>query len=303
LLEKAGEDVARFDTATFPRAATLSAHHNGKWCASLSLGDGQPAVDLSTIRSLWYRRPTRFDFPAALSPAERNFAAREAEVALGGLLRLNPNCRWVNHPERMVLADYKPLQLEHAARLGLRVPRTLVTNDPSAVADFYEACNHRIVFKVAANPLLVERDGSFRVLYTSLLSRADMERIDRVRNTACLFQEYVDKAFELRLTVIGEEIFAAAINSQRSSRSATDWRRSYQDLHYRRYDLPEDVSASVRALVRTFGLVFGAIDMIVTPSGEHVFLELNPNGQWEWIEHELDLPISEAMARHLACAC
>jgi glutathione synthase/RimK-type ligase-like ATP-grasp enzyme len=111
-----------------------------------------------------------------------------------------------------------------------------------------------------------------------------------------IFQAYVPKLVELRITVVGRRIFAAEIHSQRTNHTRCDWRRYDQgQTPHRPHELPRDLEQRCTALVERLCLRYGAIDMVLTPDGRYVFLEINPNGQYLWIEHETGLPISEAI--------
>jgi len=106
----------------------------------------------------------------------------------------------------------------------------------------------------------------------------------------------VNKQYEVRLTVVDERFFAARIDAG-SDAARIDWRRDYDSLSYEVIsELPADVCAGVRRLMRSFGLRFAAMDFIVDPAGTRHFLDLNPNGQWAWIEDATGLPITAALA-------
>lgn len=146
-------------------------------------------------------------------------------------------------------------------------------------------------------------------IYTSRITAEDLHAQSQIQQTACLFQARVPKKIELRITIIGDQAFAAEIYSQQSERTAIDWRRSYPDLSYGVHQLPTEIQEKCLLLMRRFGLAFGAIDMILTPDDRYVFLELNPNGQWGWIEHATGLPLcatlvdlltKDAVCRNLA---
>ena len=118
--------------------------------------------------------------------------------------------------------------------------------------------------------------------------------------TPGIFQPYVEKRVELRIVVVGRNLFACAIHSQRSERSREDWRRyDLENTPYEPYELPPDVAAKLRRLMDRLGLVCGSVDMIVTPAGEHVFLEVNPNGQFDFVARLAGLPIYEHLAAML----
>src|SRR6185295_16367444 len=122
-----------------------------------------------------------------------------------------------------------------------------------------------------------------------------------MRWSPLILQEYVPKHVELRVTVVGGEIFPAEIESQGSARSRDDWRRyDLARTPYRRHTLPADVAERLLGVVRAFGLCYGAIDLVLTPDGRYVFLELNGNGQWLWIEDLTQMPIADAITSVLA---
>jgi hypothetical protein len=133
-------------------------------------------------------------------------------------------------------------------------------------------------------------------LYTTLVT-AD-EITPGVARTAHLFQEWVDKAYEVRLTVVGEQLFAARIDAG-SSRARTDWRSDYRSLTYSLVEPPNQVTRAVHRLMFDLHLTYGALDFVVTPDGRWVFLELNPNGQWGWIQLATGQPIAAAIAERL----
>jgi glutathione synthase/RimK-type ligase-like ATP-grasp enzyme len=136
--------------------------------------------------------------------------------------------------------------------------------------------------------------------YTSLVTSESLKQAHRLTKTAHLFQKYVEKQFELRITVIGKQIFAAEIHSQHSEKARIDFRQQYADLHYQVHELPETIKHNILALMRFFRLRFGAIDMIMTPEGDYQFLEINVNGQFAWIEAATDLPLFRTLALLLA---
>lgn len=284
-----------FDPGDFPQQVTLSAsldRQGTEWGSFLTL-NGQK-VDGAAMSSIWYRRPRPCQVLPTFPPVVKTFAEQEAQYGLGGLLRCLPG-RWVNYPDNNRAASYKPLQLQVAQRLGLEVPRSLLTNDPAAVRDFYTACNGQMILKVLRDGMLDLGEGIVGTLYTSLVTEDTLEHLAMVRHTCYLFQEVVPKEMELRITVFGNQVFAAEIYSQHSPRAQTDWRRSYADLRYGVHGLPKEIEERCLALLRHFGLAFGAIDMILTPDGRYVFLEVNPNGQWAWLEASTGLPLSSAL--------
>lgn len=279
--------VFRYNPGDFPQRTALAATLDGGWTGSLRTDTR--ALDLADVGCVYYRRPTTFEFPDKMSAPERKWAAREARMGLGGVLAALP--RWLNHPADMARAEYKPVQLAAATAAGLRVPDTVVTNDIDAARSFV-AASGRVIYKPLSGGGVAE-DSTYRLIYATIV---DPEELDEsVTRTAHLFQAWVPKDHEVRLTVIDEHFHAARIDA-RSEAGAIDWRSDYEHLDYCITDVPTDVRRATLALMRTVRLRFGTLDFVVTPEGDWVFLEVNPNGQWAWIEEETGLPIAASIA-------
>ncbi len=134
-LTQRGVPVVRLDLSWFPQRLTLDAEfHDGTWRGCLRTEYHE--VDLASVRSVWVRTPSSFRMPEGMSAVERDFAKREAKLGVGGVLLALPDVLWVNRPDLAATAVYRPVQLAAAARCGLTVPRTLVSNDPAAVSRF-----------------------------------------------------------------------------------------------------------------------------------------------------------------------
>ena len=176
--------------------------------------------------------------------------------------------------EHVRRAEHKPLQLKLAQALGLDVPRTLMTNDPDEVRAFAASCPSGVVTKMTSSFAVYVEQG----------------------------QEQVAKAVELRVRVVGDQVMAAAIDSQARPGARNDWRREGVALieAWQPYTLPEPVRLRVLRLMDALGLNYGAFDFIVTPEGRHVFLEVNPVGEFMWLLRYPGLPIAEALADVLA---
>lgn len=281
--------VFRFDTADFPAAVTVAAELGTAWHGRLQIGERE--VELSQVGSAYYRRPGEFVLPEVLGPAARRFAAAQSRAGLLGVLA-SLDCLWVNHPGRNGDASYKPWQLTVAEKAGLRPPRTLITNDPDSARRFVKETDGPVIYKTLAGGV-VDDDGVPKGMPTSIV---DPDRLDEsIALCAHQFQEWVDKHHEVRLTVVGDEFFAAEIHAG-SDAAHVDWRNDYAALTYEVAVVPDGVRQGVVELMRRFGLVFGALDFVITPAGEWRFLEINPNGQWGWIEAVTGLPISTALA-------
>ncbi|MGH3795112.1 MAG: ATP-grasp ribosomal peptide maturase [Pseudonocardiaceae bacterium] len=286
-LNRRGVPVFRCDPGEFPRGLTLVAELDAGWTGSLHLPNRELLLD--DIGCAWYRRPTTFQFPDGLSTEERRWAQHEARLGLGGILAALP--RWLNHPCDIARAEYKPIQLQMAHAVGLTVPPTLVTNDAEAARRFAKE-HGQIVYKPLSSTGVSE-EGCYKLVYANRLTADDIS--PTVSATTHLFQRWVDKKYEIRLTVIDDAFFAVRIDAE-SVDGAIDWRRDYGNLRYSVVDVPDIVRDHVRGLLDLLMLRFAALDFVVTPSGDWVFLESNPNGQFAWLQDAVGVPIAATIA-------
>jgi len=290
-LGRRGIDVFRADLAWFPQRLTLDAEfRDGRWRGHLS--SLERTVDLTEITGAWYRSPTTFQFPAGLSGTERQHAHNEAKLGLGGVLMTLP-IMWVNHPARSADAAYRPVQMAAAAACGLAVPDTVITNSADAVHRFAQD-HDAVVTKMLGAPAILESSGR-RIAFTERLTPQHLADLRGIQHTAHQFQAWVDKQRECRVTVVGNQIFAVAIDAH-SSAARIDWRADYSALSYERIELPEQVTSGIAALMRRLGLVYGALDFVITPDGGWQFLEINAGGQFGWLEDAAGIPVTTTLA-------
>ncbi|MFJ9822208.1 ATP-grasp ribosomal peptide maturase [Streptomyces sp. NPDC101151] len=295
-LVERGVEVFRMDTVDFPQRLALAGKidRGSAWTGELTTG--HRTVELSRVGAVYYRAPGAFRFPVGMSGPEERFAAAQARAGLGGVLSAL-ECRWVNHPTALARAEYKPVQLAAARACGLRIPATLITNRPDEVRAFATEMGAPLVCKPVASPVLIE-NGQLKSVYTRRLSQGDLDDLRGISTTAHLFQAWVDKDHEVRLTVVGERMFAAAIHAG-SEAAHVDWRSDYGALTYTTTTVPQQVATAMRHLMARIQLRYGAADFVVDPSGRWTFLEINPCGQWDWIQGATGLPIVEAIADDL----
>ncbi|WP_346767989.1 MvdC/MvdD family ATP grasp protein [Streptomyces sp. JB150] len=199
-LDRRRVPVVRLDPGNFPAAVTVNATFDGAGAAG-SLVTETRAVDLDGVRSVYWRRPSPYTADPAMSEPTARWAVEEARYGLGGTLAVLPGAHYVNHPWRNRDAEFKPAQLAVAARCGLTVPPTLITND-SGRARAFVSTHQPALYKPLRETDYAGADG--RAL-TVWVENVDPEEIDdRVRHTAHLFQRRVPKTADIRLTAVGE---------------------------------------------------------------------------------------------------
>jgi glutathione synthase/RimK-type ligase-like ATP-grasp enzyme len=226
-----------------------------------------------------------------------DFCMREARAALLGSV-LGLPARFMSRPENIWKAEFKPYQLAIAAQAGLRIPSTCISNCPDSVRQAYLEFGERAVVKPCKTGYL-ERDGKSLTVFTSPLHSEALDDYRALSLSPMIVQPEIPKRSDLRITVVGQEVFPVRIDSQVLQESRIDWRQSQELPPHHLCEIPGALRAAILDLMRLLGLAYGAIDFILTPEGEYVFLEINPNGQWLWVEEMLGLGISDAVATWL----
>ncbi|MCE1238138.1 MAG: hypothetical protein LWW93_17450 [Hyphomicrobiales bacterium] len=289
-----GVAFERFHPQDLPRDAAVTLRFGPDHPPEGRMAGLGEAIDWAEIGAVWYRRPQAFSLSAGLGAEEREFAHHECTAVTQGMWR-SFDAFWVNHPDRIRIAESKPLQLTLARRLGFRLPRTIFTNDPAQARALWQACGGAIVYKSMTQGVLGQ--SVQKSVYTNRVTAEHLARADLLRNAPGLFQEEIPKAADLRVTVVGDRLFPIEIRSQDDPDALVDWRRgAVPHMEHVPYTLPGEVERACLSLNRALGLHYSAIDMVLTPDGDHVFLEINPSGQFGWIESVTGLPIIESLA-------
>ncbi|MEV8373635.1 ATP-grasp ribosomal peptide maturase [Kribbella sp. NPDC056861] len=282
-----GVPVVRCDPAEV-LAGTLevSARFGGNASGSLLRTESR-TIDLSTVRSIYYRRPSSYIAPASMSTQDGRFAKGQAKHGMGGILA-NIRGRWVNHIWRSIEAEFKPTQLAVASEIGFTVPATLITNSPDQARDFAKE-HGPIIYKPLQNTELIKPDGDVLMVWADVVHPDELD--DSVSLALHLFQARVDKQADVRTTVIGDKVFSVRIESPH-----LDWRRDYDKVTYAVIETPQHVTDACQRYLDRFGLLFGAFDFGIAQDGSWVWYECNTAGQWHWLELETGLPMTAALA-------
>lgn len=304
MLRERGAPFVRFDPAAFPRNAEISIAYAPTGLTSQGLRTDATPIDLTRVSAVWYRRPQKPVAPDDLpDSAARAYVEQECAMVVQDLWT-SLDCPWLpGQPLAVRRAEQKSFQLKVAGQLGFELPPTLTTNRPADLLEFYREHDGRIISKQAATafPATI---GYGMVRFTELVTTRDLAHVGAIAACPMTLQAYVPKRVELRITVVGARVFAAEIHSQANHHTRYDWRRyDLERTPHHPHALPPVVAQRCVRLVELLGLRYGAIDMIVTPDGRYVFIEINPNGQYLWIEEQAGLPISAAICDLLMGEC
>ncbi|MEH2078322.1 MAG: MvdC family ATP-grasp ribosomal peptide maturase [Nostoc sp.] len=295
-LSKKGAKPFRLDTDKFPLEVQLTARFD-KSKTYHSLEYGNHSISTEQVQAVWMRRIWEPKLSEELAPKFREACIRESQATLDGFWDSLKDARWVDDLERINTAHNKLRQLRVASEVGFAIPQTLVTNKAESAREFFHQVNGKMVSKLLTSlSRSMEANSSF-FLYTSSVKEEDLQDAESLRYCPMVFQEEIPKQSELRVVYVNGHVFVGALEASVYAAAKVDWRKPGVNVGaWQHHQLPDEVVSRLQSFMGRFGLLFGALDFILTPSGEYVFLEVNPIGEWGMLEKDLDLPISSAIA-------
>lgn len=250
-----------------------------------------------SIRSVWYRRPRSPKSQCTESQA-KSFSEKEAGAVVQTIYRLL-SVPWYSHPSAILAGQLKLTQPAVAERVGFRIPEFLVSSSIADVEQFYRSHADVIIKAICANNSIVSGEELAAPLRAKALGELEIEILKERGLSAPVFvQELIEKIADLRVTVIGSDVFAVSITSR--DMSVVDTRSQWEDALYEIVDLDQTMKNGMLNWLREYGLNYGAFDFAIDEKGTPWFLECNPSGQFAWIDEKVNTQMVKCMARHLA---
>lgn len=288
-----GRQVLLLNLSELPDRASLSIDYERATRPRIDyVRKGDRSYALNDVRSVWWRRPQAPDLSSVTDPQVNLFAANEWHEAINGLWQLL-DVPWMNNPVSDDAASRKARQLRVAAMVGLKVPRTLITSDPERVSKFIADLQpDTAIFKTFSCTHAIWRE-------TRLLRSEHLIHLESVRTAPVIFQQFIPAESDWRITVVGGQLFAAAIRSVAND-GLVDFRLRVGEAAVTAEEVPRELEERLLALMQELQLIYGAIDVRRTPSGEYYFLEINTAGEFLFIEDRTGQPIARAIADWLA---
>ncbi len=289
-----GISYLRMDADTLPEDTKFSLRDDSGEVTPLLSSPG--AQELSDLRVVWLRN---FDTTAIASPCENPiaeaFVRSEWQKATRSLLSIK-SVRWINHPDTAGTLD-RITQLRLARAAGFTTPKTLVSNDIELIRSFVKSCSSKAIVKVLGGHFVEPTPGTLHGVFPRVVTASDDDALEASSLVPAIYQEFVPHTTEIRATAIGQGIVAAEVLK-------TDpediWGRP-DSISVRDYALPEQIEKKLETFMTLAGLEYGAFDLLVTPDGRYIFLEVNTSGDWRWLEsRNVGLGITDKFAAHLA---
>lgn len=296
-IQKAGGEAIRFDVDRYPLEASITtSYENGRW--RVLLDTGSAVHELEEVTAVWYRRSYNLGkglqtvIDAEYLPATIGEVKRTLLGMLEGL-----DCFQLSRHSVYRRLDSKEEQLKVAVRNGLLIPHTCISNNPAVVSRFIEAQRGPVISKMQSS-FAIYREAAEHVVFTNEVTAGHLQELDKLQYCPMVFQQQVEKKLELRVTIVGREVFAFSIDSQKVANARVDWRKEGANMvhEWQPYQLPGEVQAKLLSFMDAYGLNYGAIDLILTPDDQYYFLEVNAAGEFFWLDRLCDHAISRQIA-------
>lgn len=287
----------RFNLDTDSLKTSYMTFSAGKWTVT----QNGITVNSNNFEKVWVRRAF---VEVSLEEANINDPGfkiwrGEWNKTLLGLYNSLKFIEWLNPLAKSYQAENKYLQMDRANEVGFLLPPLIVSNSKAELVNFTEKYGN-VVMKLMNQEFYQDADGGFKGLYVNKVSMSDLSDFEKIGENPIVLQAYVNKSYEVRYTIVGEDHHVCQIQSQKSELASVDWRR-YDIPNTPHYPMqpPVEIKEKVNKFMQSLDLQFGAMDFIVTPSGDWYFLEINTMGQWLWIEDLTGLGISDSIVNIL----
>lgn len=289
-LKKAGAKVFLLNLGKYPHGGeitlNMSSNLNKHYYSEMVWGG--KVIKPEEVSGIWWRRPNG-EYGVDKKDMLKKYIDKESQILVKSISSIFSESIWISHPDATLTADRKPIQLLAARKVGFRIPETCISNSPEMVIDFIK--------KMGKTPFIVKPVGSAfarlsksdkqnssmnRVIYTKIASKElILDNIDMIKNCPIIFQEAVAKDCDIRVTVVGEKVFATAIDVEGDRKPEdVDWRDAKFKRKYSLHILPDRISKMCVKFTQSLGLKFGCIDLAFSKKGGYIFFEINPQGQW-----------------------
>jgi glutathione synthase/RimK-type ligase-like ATP-grasp enzyme len=296
-LKERNIDFYRFNTDELTKSISVSLDFNKE---SYQLFDFKTneIINLKKFSSVYFRRP---EMPVikkeGLTTGQINFLRNEIMFTLEGVYKILRDAYWVSPLYSIREAENKIYQLIIAKSLGLQIPDSIISNSYEKSKDFFYRNKNKCIIKPIKSGLIEDNTKS-KVVFTSILEKIPEDK-SRLEGCPNFFQNCIEKKGDVRVTMVGEKVFASLIHSQDYNETKIDWRRGEIKLKHTKIELPTDLKVKCVSLLKVLKLRYGAIDLVLDKNDRFVFLEINPNGQWAWIEKQTGYEISNEIVNLL----
>lgn len=295
ILRKRQVSFVRLNLDLFPTFTSSSLSINQNGLTSGNIQRQQNLVDLSEVKVAWLHNHLQVGINPELDDLNKLVAQKESFAFLEGLFDIH-NWKWVNEPRAGLKASNKIYQMYMAGKVGFSQPDTIISNNPTDVISFFDKHNGNVIIK-DLNTHAIENGQEILASFTQQIQRSDLDA-DSIRIAPVFMQEKIPKKYELRITIVNNQVFTARIIDE-DNEHGLDYRSAFDSVRIEPHTLDLTLEKQCLDLTRSLNIKYGCVDMIIKPNGEPIFLEINTNGAWVWVEDATNYKISDCIANML----
>lgn len=276
-------DIFRFNTDNFSKYNIVLTDEENY----IEYKNGSKKIDLNLCESIYFRKialPTLDDYEEKY----REFMYKEMLSVVHGIAEIFGD-KVLTRPSILRRADNKVVQMKYAKQIGFNISESMITNSDLDAKEFCD--NTHSIIKPISTGQIINNKKKY-ILQTNLVNLE--KSVMDLEYAPSYFQKYLEKDYEVRLTVINKEFYGVRIDST----NKIDWRKSSANLSYSLIEVPLDIKNQCLAIMDKLNIEFAAFDFIIK-NETYYFLEFNANGQWLWLEIELELNISKSIVEYL----
>lgn len=293
-----GIDSVRLNAEDAAKQMRVKYHIDKNHDPLIDFSIGDRNLDSSIFPVVWLRDFDRSLIVSHLGHQYKKFVQRYCYEQWNDSLQIlmdSLSSEWINKPQANINASNRILQLNTAREAGLQIPSTLITNDPKTADEFYHDNEEQIIMK-ALHHHNVEIDDKVYSMYTRSVTKNDLSKLDDLVYAPCILQKRIHKKSELRVTVVDDKVFATELDVNASPNCRDDMHRcEISEIPKKTINLDITTKQACLKMMNTFDLKYCTFDFILDEKNELYFLEINPSGDWYWIEHDTKAPITNAM--------
>jgi len=286
----------RLDLDTKSLEKTTVTFKNKTWIIKTKIAE----IALKEVKCIWNRRTfVQLMLNEQNKDYKFNIWKNEWNKTLLGMYFYLKDVKWLNYYRKNHKAENKYFQLKLAEDIGFKIPDYILSNNRLEILEFGRK-HDKIVLKLLNQEFYKIANRQYVGFYVNIIPYEKLLDFSEEEENPIFLQKYIEKDYEVRYTVVGDEHLVCKIDSQKSDIARTDWRR--YDLANTPHSIiipPDEIKNKVQLLMKEFDLIFGALDFIVTKDGTWYFLEINPSGQYLWIEDLTGLKITDSIKNKL----
>ena len=258
-------------------------------------------LEIKNVSCVWSRRTcaTLLESEAWIEPADFGLWRNEWDKTLDAIFYRLRKLPWLNPLEAANAAQNKYLQMQSATESGFSIPETLISNNRAALLRFQQLAGP-VTLRFLDHGFYGLAENAAKMAYVNKLTESNLAKFTGINENPIVLQRYIERAYQVRYTIVDRAHFACRIDSRLSRVANIDWGK---------YDLPnapqriihvrESLRAKMNHLMNTMGLIYGSVNFIVDKNNKWFFLGINPMGDFLELDIRMEEKISRATAEWL----